>query len=105
MNLFVLFGRAVDNGCRFGHQLRRQASNLWKRRLAAELNNFSLILSIYILPSVSALGQPLRMAAHTLYWGDLFNKRGRGGKRVTMVTMFVGGVGLMLDGIIVLFLP
>jgi hypothetical protein len=55
-------------------------------------------------PRDSALGQPLWMAAHTLDWGDSFNWRHRGGKRVTMVMMFVGGVVSVLDGILVLFL-
>jgi hypothetical protein len=44
------------------------------------------------------------MAAHTLDWGDLSNLRRGGGKQVTMVTMFVEGVLLMLDGIIVQYL-
>jgi len=37
------------------------------------------------------------MAAHTSDWGDL-------GKRVTMVMMFVGGVMLMFNGFLVLFI-
>jgi hypothetical protein len=44
------------------------------------------------------------MAAHTLDWGDLSKLRREGGKQVTMVTMFVEGVLLMLDEIIVQFL-
>ena len=59
---------------------------------------------IHIKPSTSALSQPLQMAANTSDWGDSSNKCCRGGKGVTMVTMFVGGVVLMLNGIIVLFL-
>jgi hypothetical protein len=40
------------------------------------------------------------MAAHASDWGDSFNQRRRGGKRLTMVMMFVGGgVVLVLDGI------
>ena len=53
-------------------------------------------------PSLSALGQPLWMAAHTSDWGNSLNQRRRGGKRNTMAMMFVGGVVLMLDGILVL---
>jgi len=44
------------------------------------------------------------MAAHVLDWGDSLNRRHRGGKRNTMVMMFVGGVVLMLDRFLVLFL-
>jgi len=44
------------------------------------------------------------MAAHASDWGDPSNYCHRGGKRVTMVTIFVGGVVLMLDGFIVLLL-
>jgi hypothetical protein len=51
-----------------------------------------------------AFGQSLRMAAHTLDWGDSLNRRRRGGKRNTMVMMIVGGVVLMFDGFLVLFL-
>ena len=48
-------------------------------------------LTIILKPSVRALSQPLRMAVHTLDWGDLSNQCRRGGKQVTMVAMFVGG--------------
>jgi hypothetical protein len=34
------------------------------------LINFSVILSIYIKPRNSALGQTLRMATHASDWGD-----------------------------------
>ena len=44
------------------------------------------------------------MAAHVSDWGDSLNQSCRGGKRLTMVMMFVWGGGV-LDGIIVLFLP
>jgi len=37
-------------------------------------------------------------------WGDSLNRCYRGGKRNTMVMMFVGGVVMMLDRILVLFL-
>ena len=63
-----------------------------------------VILSIYIKPRLSTLGQPLRIAAHASDWGDSLNRHHRGGKRNTMVMMFVGGVVLMLDRILVLFL-
>ncbi len=53
----------------------------------------------------SALGQPLRMAAHVLDWGDSLHQRRRGGKQLTMVMMFVGRDLSVLDGIPVLFLP
>jgi hypothetical protein len=39
----------------------------------AHLNYFCFILSNYSKPSVSTLGQPLRMAAHTSDWGDPSN--------------------------------
>jgi hypothetical protein len=54
------------------------------------LINFSVILSIYIKLRLTALGQPLRMAAHASDWGDSLNQCCREGKRNTMVMMFVG---------------
>jgi hypothetical protein len=63
-----------------------------------------LNLLICIKPCKSALGQPLRMAAHVLDWGDSLNQCRRGGKRLTMVMMFVGGVASVLDEIPVIFL-
>ena len=57
---------------------------------------------IYIKRRLRALGQPLRMAAHTSDWGNSMNRHHRGGKRNTMVVMFGGGVVLMLDRILVL---
>jgi len=48
-----------------------------------------LFFSFYIKFSVTAFGQSLRMAPHT----------------VSKVMMFVGGVELMLNGICVPFLP
>jgi len=45
------------------------------------------------------------MAARTMDWVDSLNQRRRGGKRNTMVMMFVGGVVLMFDGFLILFLP
>jgi len=45
------------------------------------------------------------MAAHASDLGDSLNQCRRGGKRLTMVMMFVGGVVSVLDGIPVLFLP
>ncbi len=66
-----------------------------------------VVLMISIKPSLSALGQPLRMAAQQSDWGDSLNqcRSGSGGKWNTMAKMYVGGVVLMLDGILVLFLP
>ena len=63
-----------------------------------------LNLLIRIKPHNSTLGQPLQMAAHALDWGNSLNQCRRGGKRLTMVMMFVGGVVLVLDGIPILFL-
>ena len=40
------------------------------------------------------------MAAHALDWGDSLNRRRRGGKRSTMVMMFVGGSCVVVRGII-----
>jgi len=56
------------------------------------------MLSFYTKPRLRALGQPLRMASHALDWGGSLNRHHRGGKRNTMLMMFVGGVVLMLDG-------
>ena len=44
------------------------------------------------------------MAVHASDWGNLLNSRRRGGKRVTMVMMFVEEVVSVLDRIPVLFL-
>jgi len=62
------------------------------------------MLSIYIKPHPTALGQPLRMGAHASDWEDSLNWRRSGGKWNTMVIMLVGGVMLMFDGFLVLFL-
>ena len=43
------------------------------------------------------------MAAHASDWGDSLNPRRRGGKRLTMVVMFVGSLVLGDDPNIVLF--
>jgi hypothetical protein len=56
-------------------------------------------------PNISALGQPLQMAAHALDWGNSLNPHRRGGKRLTMVVMFVGCLVLGDDPNIILFLP
>jgi hypothetical protein len=45
------------------------------------------------------------MAAHASAWSNSLNRRRRGGKRNTMVMMFVGGIVLMFEGFFVLFLP
>jgi len=65
---------------------------------------YAVNLTIYIIPSIVALSQPLRMATHVSDWGDSLNQFCRGGKRNTMVMMFVGGVVLMFDGTLDLFL-
>jgi hypothetical protein len=75
-----------------GRAIRRKQDELYN------YINFSVILSFFIKPSVTALGQPLRMAAHTSDWGDSLNRCRRGGKRNTMVMMFGGGVVLLFDG-------
>jgi len=49
--------------------------------------------------------QPLRMAAHASEAGNSSNPHHRGGKRLTMVVMFVGCFLLGADPNIVLFLP
>ncbi len=64
-----------------------------------------VILSNYTKPNVSALGQPLRMAAHASDWGNTLNPRCRRGKRLTMVVMFVGFLVLGDNPNIILFLP
>jgi hypothetical protein len=46
-------------------------------------------LMIHIKPSVTALGQPLWMAAHASDWGNSLSSSRRRGKRLTMVVMFV----------------
>jgi hypothetical protein len=43
------------------------------------------------------------LAAHASDWGDSLNQCHRGDKQNTMANMFVGGVVLMLDGILILF--
>jgi hypothetical protein len=45
------------------------------------------------------------MAAHALDWGISLNPCRRGGKRLTMVVMFVGCLVLGDDPNIILFLP
>jgi len=97
-------GPAVDDGCRFGSHFWRPASELSKTRVAVELNYFLCYIIDLYKPCLSALGQPLWMAAHASGWGESLNRRHRGGKRNTMVMMFVGRVVLMLDGFLVLFL-
>jgi hypothetical protein len=59
---------------------------------------------IYIKLRLTALGQPLQMTAHVSDWGDSLNRCCRGGKWNTLVMMFVGGVVLLFDGLLVLFL-
>jgi hypothetical protein len=59
----------------------------------------------YQKPNVSALGQPLWMAIHDLDWGNSLNSCRRGGKRLTMVVMFVGCLVLGDNPNIILFLP
>ena len=66
--------------------------------------NFSVILPIYIKPRLTALSQPLWMAAHTSDWGDSLNQGRRGGKLNTMMMMFVARVVLMFNRFLILFL-
>ena len=56
-------------------------------------------------PCDSTLGQPLWMAIHAGDWGNPSKICHRSGKRYTIVTMFVGGVVSVVNGILVLFLP
>ena len=52
-----------------------------KNKISCRIKLISLFfLSIYIKPCLSALGQSLRMAAHTLDWGDSLNQHRRGGQ-------------------------
>jgi hypothetical protein len=44
----------------------------------------------------------IAMAAHMSDWGDSLNQCRREGQQNTMVMMFVGGVVLTLDGILIL---
>jgi len=53
--------------------------------------NYTVILTIYIKPSVTSLRQHLWMAAHASNWGNSLNQCCRGGKWNTMVMMVVGG--------------
>ena len=59
----------------------------------------------YTTPSITALSQPFRMAAHALDWGDSLNQRHYGGKQNTMLMMFVERVVLMLTELSVPILP
>jgi hypothetical protein len=45
------------------------------------------------------------MAAHALDWGNSLNPHHRGGKRLTMVVMFVGCLVLGDNPNVILFLP
>jgi hypothetical protein len=63
-----------------------------KKLVAVKITNYTLDLLICIKPSISALGHPLQMAVHALDWGYSLYQRCRGGKRLTMVMMFVGGL-------------
>ena len=45
------------------------------------------------------------MADHVSDWDDSWNQRSTGGKQNTIVMMIVGGVVLMFEGFLVLFLP
>jgi hypothetical protein len=68
--------------------------------------NYAVILLNYTKSSVSGIGQPLQMATHALVWGDSLNSRRRGGgKRLTMLVIFVGCLVLGEDPNIVPFLP
>jgi hypothetical protein len=64
-----------------------------------------VIVSNCTKPNVSALGQPLWMAAHALDWGNSLNPHRRRGKRLTIVVMFVGCLVLGDKPNIILFIP
>ena len=67
--VLVLLVPAVNDGCLFGH-------HFWVADERFDVNN---------TPRLSALSQPLRMAAHASDWGYSLNQRRWGGKRNTMV--------------------
>jgi len=69
-------------------------------RLVENSSSSRIKLISLLVYCLTALGQPLRMAAHASDWGVLLNQRRRGCKQVTMV----GGVVLMFDRFLVLFL-
>jgi len=77
---------------------------LVENKMSCRIQLISLLFIDLYKPRLTVLGQPLRMADHASDWGDSLNRRCRGGKRVTMVMMFVVGVVLMFDGFLVLFL-
>ena len=54
--------------------------------VAANMNLGPACLTSPLKPRLTALGQPLWMAAHASDWVDLLNGRRRGGKRNTMVS-------------------
>jgi hypothetical protein len=56
-------------------------------------------------PCDSALGQPLRMAAHALDWGNSLKQCRMGGQMAHHGDDVCGGGVSVLDGIPVLFLP
>jgi hypothetical protein len=76
-------------------------------RVAIELNNYTLNVSIhiYIQPHHSTLGKPLWIAAQASKRGDPSNLHRRRSKWHTMVMMFGGGVVSVVNGILILFLP
>ncbi len=59
-----------------------------------------LNLMIHVKPHDSALGQPLQMVAHASNWGVSLNQCRRGGNRLTLVMMFVGGAVSVNDSVI-----
>ena len=73
-------------------------------RLVKNSSSSRIKLISLLVYCLTTLGQPLRMAAHASDWGVLLNQCRRGCKQVTMVMMFVGGVVLMFDRFLVLFL-
>jgi hypothetical protein len=72
--------------------------------VVVELIYLAVILLFYTKPSYRILAQPLpkRLPASDRVYPKI--PRRRGGKRHTMLMMFVGGVVLVIDGIPVLFL-
>jgi hypothetical protein len=84
---------------------RAIGERLVENKMSYRIKLISLLFYRFIKKnSITALGQPLQMAAHASDWGNSLNQCRRGGKRVTMVMMFVGGVVLMFGGFLVLFL-
>jgi hypothetical protein len=101
----MLWALADDEGCHFGHHFLMVGKRFVENTSSCRIELSTLLFINYTKPSVSAFGQPLWMATHVSDWGNLLNPRCRGGKRLTMVVMFVGCLVLGDDPNIILFLP